>query len=109
WQAISRGASGASFADITDFITRNPDWPGQTTLRQRAEEAIGGASDAAVRDWFKHNRPVTPYGKLREAELLIASGQQAAAIAQIRDVWINSELSAFDEKSILARFPGVLR
>jgi soluble lytic murein transglycosylase len=109
WQAISRGASGASFAEIADFITRNPDWPGQTTLRQRAEEAIGGASDASVRDWFQRFRPVTPYGKLREAELLLASTQQAAAIAEIRDVWINCELSAFDEKSILARFPGVLR
>jgi soluble lytic murein transglycosylase len=109
WQAISRGASGASFAEIADFITRNPDWPGQTTLRQRAEEAIGGASDATVRAWFQRFRPVTPYGKLREAELLLASTQQAAAIAEIRDVWINCELSAFDEKSILARFPGVLR
>jgi soluble lytic murein transglycosylase len=109
WQAISRGASGANFAEIADFITRNPEWPGQLTLRQRAEETIGSASESTVREWFLRFRPVTPYGKLREAELSMASGQQAAAIAEIRDVWVNSELSVFDEKSILARFPGILR
>jgi soluble lytic murein transglycosylase len=109
WMALSRGASGASFADIAAFIAQNPDWPGQLTLRQRAEEAIAGASDAAVREWFGRFHPVTPYGKLRQAELMMADGQKAAAAAQIRDVWINSELSAFDEKSILARFPGIIR
>ncbi len=109
WQALSRGSTGATFAEIADFITQNPEWPGQLTLRQRAEETIVGASDATVRDWFHRYNPVTPYGKLRQAELLITAGQQAAATAQIRDVWINSELSAFDEKSILARFPGIIR
>ncbi len=109
WQALSRGSTRASFAEIADFISQNPDWPGQLTLRQRAEEAIVGASDATVRDWFQRFNPVTPYGKLRQAELLLAGGQQAAALAQIRGVWVNCELSGFDEKSILARFPGVIR
>ncbi len=109
WQALSRGSTRASFAEIADFISQNPDWPGQLTLRQRAEEAIVGASDATVRDWFQRFNPVTPYGKLRQAELLLAGGQQAAALAQIRGVWVNCELSGFDEKSILARFPGIIR
>jgi soluble lytic murein transglycosylase len=109
WLDMARGASGARFGDIAEFIANNPDWPGQISLRQRAEEASGGASDGTVREWFKRFPPVTPYGRLRQAELLMASGQQAAGIAQIRDVWINSELSAFDEKSILQRFSGVIR
>jgi soluble lytic murein transglycosylase len=109
WQALKGGRTGASFGEITAFINQNPDWPAQSALRQRAEEAISGVPDSVLRDWFKAHRPVTPYGKLRQAEMMIASGQQAAATAQIRDVWINSELSAFDEKSILQRFPGVIR
>jgi soluble lytic murein transglycosylase len=109
WMAISRGTSGASFSEIADFIAQNPDWPGQLTLRQRAEETIANAPDATVRDWFARFRPITSYGKLRQAELAMASGQQAAGVAQIRDVWVDGELSGFDEKSLLVRFPGIIR
>jgi soluble lytic murein transglycosylase len=109
WFELTRGSSGARFADISDFILHNPDWPGQVTLRQRAEEALVGVPDSQLREWFARFKPVTPYGRLRQAELLMAQGQPAAAAAQIREVWITSELSVFDEKSILQRFPGIIR
>jgi soluble lytic murein transglycosylase len=41
--------------------------------------------------------------------MMMESGQQAAGLAEIRDVWVASELSGFDEKTILLRFPGVIR
>ncbi len=104
-----RSGSGASFSEIADFVKNNPDWPGKKRLRQRAEEIVAGVPDPVLRDWFKQFPPLTPYGKLREAELLLAAGQQAAGLAEIRDVWINAELSAFDEKSILQRFPHIIR
>ena len=76
--ALSRGASGASFADIAAFITQNPDWPGQSTLRQRAEEAIAGALDAAVREWFQRFRPPRPTGSCaRQAEPTMAEGLES--------------------------------
>jgi len=109
WMALTRGTSGAGFAEIAEFITQNPEWPGQVSLRQRAEEAIAGVSDATLKEWFQRFPPITAYGKLRQADWLMAAGKTAAATAQIRDVWINSELSAFDEKSILARYHGILR
>ena len=43
---ITRGGSGASFFDITQFITDHPDWPSQPLLEQRAEEAMAGVGDA---------------------------------------------------------------
>lgn len=109
WLDLTRGNAGSRFSDITSFAINNPEWPGQLALRERAEEAIAGVPDSTLRDWFGHFRPVTAYGRLREADLMIAAGKQAAGIAQIRDVWINCELSAFDEKSILQRYPGVIR
>jgi soluble lytic murein transglycosylase len=108
WLAFTHG-SGARFAELADFINANPDWPGQISLRQRAEEAVAGVADSTLRSWFQRFPPLTPYGRLRRAELMMSAGQNAAAIAEIRDVWINGELSAFDEKSILQRFPGVIR
>jgi soluble lytic murein transglycosylase len=109
WQALKGGRTGAGFGEITAFMKQNPEWPAQSALRQRAEEALAGVPDAVLREWFAANRPVTPYGRLRQAEMMMASGQQAAGLAQIRDVWVASELSAFDEKTILQRFPGVIR
>lgn len=109
WLDLTHGTSGARFSDIADFVINNPDWPGQILLRQRAEEAIAGVSDSTLRDWFGRFKPVTPYGRLREADMMIASGQKAAGISQIREVWVNADLSAFDEKSILQRYPSVMR
>jgi peptidoglycan lytic transglycosylase len=108
WMALTRG-NGARFAEITDFIEKNPDWPSQVTLRQRAEEAMAGVPDSTLRAWFEKHKPVTPAGKLKEAELMIGSGQREAAFAQIRDVWINGDLNSSDEQTILQRFHGVLR
>ena len=33
WMALTRGTSGAGFAEIAEFITPNPEWPGQVSLR----------------------------------------------------------------------------
>ncbi len=109
WLDMTHGGSGYSFGEITAFIINNPDWPGQTALRQRAEEAIAGVSDTTLRDWFGRFKPVTPYGRLREADLLMSSGKKNEGLAEIRDVWVNAELSSYDEKSILQRYPGVIR
>ncbi|HZS82685.1 MAG TPA: lytic transglycosylase domain-containing protein [Stellaceae bacterium] len=109
WLEMKSGGNGIAFSEIAEFLDHNPDWPSQKRLRQRAEEELAGVSDPVLRDWFKRFPPITPYGKLRQAELLMNSGQRAAALAEIRDVWINAELSGFDEKSILQRFPGVIR
>jgi soluble lytic murein transglycosylase len=108
WFEMTR-SSDVRFADIAEFITKNPDWPGQMKMRRHAEDAITAVSDATARDWFQRYPPITSYGKLRQAELTMQSGKQAAALAQIRDVWINGELSSFDEKSVLERYSNVIR
>ena len=64
---LSRQGSGARFGDIAEFVTSNPDWPSQTLLRERAEEAISTAGDDEVGRWFARFPPVTATGKLREA------------------------------------------
>jgi soluble lytic murein transglycosylase len=109
WLEVSRGYSALRFGDIADFINANPDWPGQNAMRQRAEEALAGVTDDVARDWFKRYPPMSPYGRLRHADLLTAGGQRVAALAEIRSVWIDGDLSPFDEKSILQRYQGVIR
>ncbi len=109
WLSFTRGGSGASFFDITQFITDHPDWPSQGMLEERAEEAMGGAGDADVSAWFAAHPPVSFNGKLRQAELMISGGDGDKGQARIREIWITSDLNPFDEKSMLQRFHGVLR
>jgi soluble lytic murein transglycosylase len=108
WIELTRGQD-ASFNAVAEFIEQNPDWPGQLSLRQRAEEAIASAPDGVAQAWLKKFPPVTPYGKFRQADLLIQSGHREAGTAMIRDVWINGDLSGFDEQSVLQRYAGIIR
>jgi soluble lytic murein transglycosylase len=109
WMNLTRPSSGASFADFTAFITAHPDWPGQRTLRQNAEEAMTGVSDATLATWFQRFPPVTAAGKFKEADILMSEGHEQQALALIRQTWINGEFTAFEEKTVLQRYHHVLR
>ena len=97
----SPGAPGR-FADIADFIEKSPDWPHQRALRQHAEEALAGETDAVAAAWFKRYPPISAAGQVRAAEILLNSGNVAAGAAALRAVWVNNDLNALDEKSFLA-------
>ena len=109
WMNLDRGASGANFSDFTDFITQNPGWPGQHKLRQHAEEAMVGVSDQKLEQWFDRFPPVTAAGKFKEGDIWIAEGRVPEGLAQIRATWINCDFTAFEEKSVLQRYHGVIR
>jgi soluble lytic murein transglycosylase len=108
WLDLSRG-NNARFSDVADFIAENPDWPGQLILRQRAEETLLGASDKTLSDWFERYPPVTATGKIKEAEIWINEGRNEEGIDRIRDVWINCDLTPFEEKTMLQRYHEELR
>jgi soluble lytic murein transglycosylase len=52
---------------------------------------------------------VTPLARLRQADILMDSGHQQQAIDLIRAVWVESDFTAFEEKSLLQRYHGILR
>jgi len=109
WIGIVRGGYNGGFGDITRFIADHPDWPNQNALEQRAEEAMTGADDDALTAWFAQHPPVTRAGRLREADLWRAAGREAEAKTLIRQVWIDSDFSTFDQHSMLQRYHGILR
>ena len=109
WLNLTRDGSGATFAEISEFISANPDWPSPLVLRQHAEESAVGVSDKTLSDWYDRFPPVTAAGKLRQAQIWINAGREEDGKARIRDVWINSDLSLFEEKTLLQRYHGVLR
>jgi soluble lytic murein transglycosylase len=109
WIDLERPFAGHSFAELSDFIDANPDWPHQSTLKARAEEAIATVPDATLRQWFQRHKPTTPLARLKEADFMTADGRIEAARQEIRDVWIDGDFSAPDEQLILSRYSEVIR
>ena len=60
WLRFSTQGSGATFQEIDDFLTANPDWPRRASLRRRAEETMKAAlQDTAALAWFAKEAPRT--------------------------------------------------
>ena len=53
WMDCARPGAPGRFPDIAEFIEKNPDWPGQKSLRKHAEEALAAESDEVAAQWFK--------------------------------------------------------
>ncbi len=104
----SPGAPGR-FADIADFIEKNPDWPQQKALRMHAEEALSGETDAVAAAWFKRYPPLSAAGQVRAAEILFNAGDIAGSTAALRAIWIGGDFNALDERSFLAAHGAAIR
>lgn len=106
---LVRPGGGHDFTEEAAFITANPDWPQQGTLKVRAEASITTVSDEILRPWFEGHKPVTPLAKLRAADLLVTAGHADEAARAVRNVWINDDFGGSDERSILARYEAIIR
>ena len=109
WMDYARPGAPGRFPDIAEFIEKNPDWPGQKALRKHAEEALAAESDAVAAEWFKRYPPVSPTGKVREAEMMMNSGDLEGGTAILRAAWIAADFGPLDEKNFLARHSASLR
>jgi hypothetical protein len=54
---MQQPGNNASFGEITGFIAKNPQWPGQRALRMAAEQKIpADATSGQIIRWFGDNR-----------------------------------------------------
>ena len=109
WMDYARPGAPGRFPDISEFIEHNPHWPAQKALRKHAEEALAGESDTVAADWFKRHPPVSSTGKLREAEIMMNSGDLDGGTAALRALWIAADFGPLDERNFLARHSSSLR
>ncbi len=96
--------SDAPFAEIAEFLRKNPDWPEPEVLRRQAEDRIGpDAPPAPVWRYFQDNPPLTSGGQLRRLE----AAQQVAPKAVPRlasETWRDATLKQADEEAFLNRY-----
>lgn len=109
WINYARPGVSGRFPDIAEFIDANPDWPGQNALRRHAEEAVAGESDAVAADWLKRYPPISAAGKIREAEIMLSSGDVAGGTEALRATWISADFGPLDEKNFIARHSAAIR
>jgi soluble lytic murein transglycosylase len=109
WRYFSAYRNHASFDQITRFIEAHPEWPGQLTLRRRAEQALDDTiSQARTLKWFAGHEPVTGIGMYRYGDALLSSGKQAEGTGWIRKAWHLGEFSKPAESEILRHYGGLL-
>lgn len=108
WRYLLDPDSGAGFAEISGFIKNNPNWPLQSVLQSRAEQAItDDMAPQAVVQWFGGRTPNTGIGKIRLGHAMIATGQVSAGSALIRNAWSENSLQS-DQEAFVIRNHGDL-
>jgi soluble lytic murein transglycosylase len=104
FRLLAPNAAGA--AEIGAFMTQNPDWPYQTLLERRREEAIATEADPAVVAAECARGPLTVTAALlRCADALPGD----AGIADARRAWITGIVEPQAEAQFLARWSGAIR
>jgi len=100
-----RGGNDATVEEIIGFIEKQPTWPMQASLRQRAEGAhLGRTTDERIIDWFSKNPPSTRLGCSRHIDRLIKRGDGPAADDEIVRCWKTVALSPDGEAKILKQY-----
>ena len=104
WRRLLDKYSGATFAEICEFLNKFPDWPNRRISYARAERAIDPRmDDRAVLDWFGDRAPVSDLGKIRLGEALITTGAVERGKALIREGWIDGSFEPDQEFAIIQR------
>ena len=109
WMDYARPGAPGRFPTSPSSSKTIPIGRRRKALRKHAEEALAGESDAVAADWFKRYPPVSATGKLREAEIMMNSGDLDGGIAALRALWIAADFGPLDEKNFLARHASSLR
>ena len=105
WALLGKPNNLVTFAEISDFLKKNPNWPGRNNLIIRAEEKMDSniSPDEALR-WFKLFKPISTAGRTKHAIALLDSGAKVQAKRLIRHIWIQDNFPKHSEKAFYRRF-----
>lgn len=107
WTRLRRG--GGDWSEYIDFLDRNPDWPGLDFLRAQGEPSIPtGADPGRVIAYFATQPPARGTGALALALAHQASGNRAAAEAEVIRAWTTLTMTGEEAGNLRAAFGDVL-
>jgi soluble lytic murein transglycosylase len=109
WFILRHPDSEANFSRYAAFITSNPDWPGVTLLRRRAEARLWDDKiDAATVHDFTSDHPLTAKGRLALARVLLGEGDRDGAKALVQAAYRSEDLSERTESDLLDAFHDMI-
>ena len=106
WSRLRAGLG--SFEEVTSFLERRPDWPGERYLRRQSERVVLQRSDAEVLEFFHATPPQSPQAVLRFANALSNAGRTKEAQATVIGAWRNMPLSAAAQDLFLSAHKPLL-
>ena len=102
-------AQQGSFEQITEFLKRRPDWPGEEYLRRRSEPEVIKQDDEAIIAFFEQTGPQTPLGVLAHAKALTENGMSGSAQAGLVLAWRTMPMNANSQEAFLAAHADLLK
>ena len=109
WFILRHSELSALFSRYLTFITDNPEWPGTTLLRRRAELRLWQEkSDAATVHAFTGDQPLTARGRFALARVLRDEGDRDGARRLVREAYRSGELTERTESDVLDTFRDLL-
>jgi soluble lytic murein transglycosylase len=108
WHRLREGLG--TFDEVTDFLSRNPDWPGLPYLRRRSAGSVPlGSRWEDVLAFYENHPPQTGSGSAALIVAYIEAGRDADAEAQAVLAWLSQTLSVADERMLMQRFGDTLK
>ena len=110
WLVATSGSDAVPASRIMDVSNRLRDWPGQTLLRLRYEQAVAREKPAPadVIQALAASTPISDSATIQLAEAYVATGRQKDAATLIRSFWRDQNFSQPNEKTILSEFGDLL-
>jgi soluble lytic murein transglycosylase len=110
WFAYTRGMSGIAFNEVANFITQNPDWPAQYTLKRTAEELVNSAtSEGDFLNFVQKNDVSAANAMDRYLQILLKRSQVSKAKKSIQDWWPDAHLTRDEQRKFYAEYGRYLR
>jgi peptidoglycan lytic transglycosylase len=107
WQHLRAGRG--SYNELTEFLERRPDWPGERYLRRQSEEMVIAQDQAKILLFFAGHPPQTPLGVLAYAAALAGAGQKGEAQANLVLAWRTMDMDSNAQILFLADHAKLLK
>lgn len=111
WMNYHDGVASKGYDEISSFMEKNPSWPRQTILKNRAEAALNDdIPTRKILQYFKNSEPVTGRAMRILAEAKINNGESDVEVNKLlRKAWIQGDFSNDEEKQFLKEHSSRLR
>ncbi|WP_342716003.1 lytic transglycosylase domain-containing protein [Marivita hallyeonensis] len=106
WHYLRAGQG--SEREVTDFVSRNPDWPGLAFLKEKSEAAMTSASAETIRTFYAGHVPETGAGALSLARAHLTADDREAAHDVITTAWLTLSLTAEEQASFVDTYGELL-